>query len=297
MGSTFDGQRAWEDIDRFCALGPRMCGSKELGLLREMIAQRIHDLGGEIRLERFSVEPPSLQGDRQEGINLIASLGPRDGERLLLATHFDTRPRAEEETLLERQQMPILGANDGASGVAVLLEIGRLLSRSAPTIGVDLAFFDAEEYVFDPETDPLVLGSIHFASQISKPEVYQAAVVVDIVGRSGQILSPDIDSWYLSRSLVQELWDVADRLAESMQATWFDREVRYEVLDDHIPLLSVGIPSLCLIDVDDPRWHTLDDRPEHCHPQALAEVGQVLWEWLLVRMRARAGSGSGSPTS
>jgi hypothetical protein len=147
-------------------------------------------------------------------------------------------------------------------------------------IGIDFVFFDAEEYVFDADVDPLVIGSIDFAGKLADPTGYQAAVVVDIVGRAEQLLTPDSDSWYLARSLVREFWGVAQGRA----ARSFEENVRYEVLDDHIPLLGAGIPAICLIDVDDPHWHTLDDTPQHCDPGALQEVGEVLWDWLRLRM-------------
>jgi hypothetical protein len=285
MDLSFDGWRAKQQIERICLLGPRPSGSAALSCLRQQLSEELRRLGAALTEQRFEVSAPSQPGAVHEGINLIASWGPTEGPRILLGTHYDTRPCADEETSEDRRRQPILGANDGASGVAVLMEIARLLHAhrgvSGLGLGVDLVFFDAEEYVFDAELDPLILGSIHFASQLSQPECYDAAVVVDIVGRIGQSLSPDHDSWCWARTLVEELWSLAER----MQAASFEREVRFEVLDDHIPLLGVGIPTCCLIDVDDPHWHTLEDVPEHCRPEALEEVGRVLWNWILLRMR------------
>ncbi len=280
MTHSFSGRRAWEEIVSICLLGPRVCGTEPLESLRKEICRRFVEWGGSCREEEFDVSPPSRLGPDARGVNLIASLGPAEGSRILLGTHYDTRPRADEEQVPARRSQPILGANDGASGVAVLLELGRLLSTQDLPLGIDFAFFDAEEYVFDAEVDPLVLGSIDFASKLADPTRYQAAVVVDIVGRAGQLLAPDSDSWYLARSLVREFWGIAAARA----ARSFEESVRYEVLDDHIPLLGVGIPTICLIDVDDPRWHTLDDTPEHCDPAALQEVGEVVWDWLRLRM-------------
>jgi hypothetical protein len=280
MTHSFSGRRAWEEINSICSLGPRICGTKPLESLRKEIRQRFEGWGGRCREEEFDVSPPSQLGPDVLGVNLIGSVGPADGGRILLGTHYDTRPRADEESSPDRRLQPILGANDGASGVAVLLELGRLLSKQEIPIGIDFVFFDAEEYVFDAEVDPLVLGSIDFAGKLVEPTRYQAAVVVDIVGRAGQILSPDSDSWYLARSLVREFWGVA----EARGARSFEENVLYEVLDDHIPMLGVGIPAICLIDVDDPRWHTLDDTPQHCDPRALQEVGEVLWDWICLRM-------------
>jgi hypothetical protein len=280
MVETFSGGRVRQEIEAICALGPRVCGSAGLDKLRDQIRHRFDLFGGTCRTETFPVPCPSGLGPDQQGTNLIASLGPNTGPRLLLGTHFDTRPRAEEEVDPARQLQPIIGANDGASGVAVLLELARLAAGQAFPRGIDFVFFDAEEYVFDPEIDPLVVGSLHFAGQLPDPQLYPAAVMVDIVGRQGQILRPDFDAWYLARPLVDEIWDLAAELSPDS----FEKEVRYEVLDDHLPLLGVGIPAVCLIDVEDPRWHTLDDLPEHCDPTALEEVGRVLWHWLGVKM-------------
>lgn len=274
----FDGKRALADLVGIADLGPRPTGSPPHEILRQRLADCFRQSGLDVTLQYFPIRPWPEAPGRTLGANVIARWNPQADRRILVGTHSDTRPIADRESALDRRRMPITGANDGASGLALLLEWSRNLSRWAGKLGIDLVAFDAEEFVYDPDDERMVLGSTYFAGQLSDSEIdsYQSAVVVDIVARDGQVFSPDAHSYLWAPEMTRDFWVPAHRQSPAM----FTTRPRYEVLDDHRPLLDVGIPTVLVIDVDDPRWHTLDDRAEYCSEHALAEVGHVVGDWL-----------------
>lgn len=278
----FDGERALRDLREIASLGPRPTGSAALESLRRRLSASFETPSFKVTRQSFTFTQPSRPHVVQTGVNLIASWMPNASRRILVGTHCDTRPIADNEPDEERQRQPIIGANDGASGVAFLLELGRWLQAAQLPLGVDIVFFDAEEWVHDPDLDRLVVGSEHFATTWTagggRPD-YEAAIILDIIAREEAIFSPDVRSWLSAPRLVDEIWSTAEALGLSC----FDRRVRWEVLADHVPLLDVGMPAAILIDVDDPRWHTLEDRDEFCSATMLARVGTVFESWLLAR--------------
>ncbi|MBX9654990.1 M28 family peptidase [bacterium] len=279
MTESFDGKRVRADIDRLCEFGPRPTGSLALNATREFITERLSSLGLTIVQQRFTFSPNSRPGQVVEGVNIIASFWPEADSRILFGTHYDTRPIADRETTPAARAQPILGANDGGSGVAVLLELARFLTKdklNAEPLGFDFVFFDAEEYVFDPDEDDLIIGSAHFAASLgSKAENYLRAVVVDIVAREGAVYTPDSFTWELATHEAIGLCEAGKRAGGN-----FETDVLFQVVDDHLPLLDAGIPTALLIDVNDPRWHTLEDKPEYCSANALHMVGNALLYWM-----------------
>lgn len=279
MSESFDGERALADIHLICEFGPRPTGSAALEATRQFITERLSSLGLSVERQRFMFSPNSRPGQIVEGVNIIASWRPEANSRILLGTHYDTRPIADRETTPAARAQPILGANDGGSGVAVLLELARFLTTNkliTEPLGIDFVFFDAEEYVFDPDEDDLIIGSAHFAVSLgSKAEDYLRAVVVDIVAREGAIYTPDSFTWELATREAIGLSEAGKRAGGN-----FETDVLFQVVDDHVPLLDAGIPTALLIDVNDPRWHTLEDKPEYCSATALDIVGNALLSWI-----------------
>jgi glutaminyl-peptide cyclotransferase len=188
---------------------------------------------------------------------------------VLLGAHYDTRPVADRDPNDAKQPVP--GGNDGASGVAVLLELARVLDASTLDRQVLLAFFDAEDR---GELDgwPFSVGAEHMASHLTVRPDYM--VLVDMVGDRDQNIYWESNS---DPALMRDLWSIAEKLDYGRQ---FIPERRWGLMDDHIPFVNRGIPSVDIIDFDYPYWHTALDTCDKISPESLERVGRVLQSWL-----------------
>lgn len=237
-------------------MGPRYPGSPGWEQVQRYIQNHVTREGW-----HFEVQPFVASGI--SGRNLIARAG--QGPRILLGAHYDTRRRADRD--LERPQDPVPGANDGASGVAVLLELARALDRPRLRYEVWLVFFDAED---QGELDglPWIIGSSYFAATLTATPT--AMILVDMVGDA------DPQFYYERHSdprLRERLWRIAWELG---YREWFIPEPRWALIDDHLPFLERGIPAAAIIDFDYPAWHTTADTLDRISPRTLGAVGQVL---------------------
>jgi len=279
------GDRAMRHLVELCDLGPRPSGSAAMQRQRELLAAHFRAAGARVEGQAFQVR------DRRTGRpvpmeNLIVTWHPDRRERVLLGAHYDTRPFPDSDPV--DPQGRFVGANDGASGTALLMELARFMPGLEGPAGVDFVLFDAEEYVFGVG-DPYCLGSNFFARQYAAsqatgkpPHRYACAVVLDMVGDRDLEIWQERNSlgWPETRPIVEEIWDVAERLGEKR----FVSRPRHAVEDDHMPLRMIGrIPACDVIDFDYPQWHTTADTPEHCAPESLEAVGRVILEWLRTR--------------
>jgi len=265
----FDGDRAMADLVAQCDFGPRPPGSAAHDSCRLFLVGRLQEYADTVIQQRFEFFD-SLSNRSFTLTNIIARFGAGDGRRILCA-HWDTRPRAEHDPEPTRRGEPILGANDGASGVAVLLEAARLFSLKPPPRPVDIVLFDGEDYGPSGRLDLYLLGSRHF-SRVVDPEPYDFAILLDMVGDADLRVGPEVYSKRFTPELIDRIWSVAERLGIAE----FDRNARYSLFDDHIPLLEKGIPTVDVIDFDYPYWHTLEDTPDKCSAASLAKVGRVI---------------------
>ena len=219
--------------------------------------------------------------------NLIGSWFPERNERVVLGVHYDTRPFPDEDPNPANRKLPFIGANDGASGVALLMEIAHHLQDSPTPWGVDLVLFDGEELVYGPGQDyvgEFFLGSKAFArayaqSQRSRTKTtphYSAAIVLDMVGDKDLAIDQEQHSLEFAPKLVRDVWSVA----KGLKVTQFRVRVGRAVSDDHLPLYNGGIPAIDVIDFDYPHWHTAKDLPETCSGASLEAVGKVVTAWL-----------------
>ena len=245
---------------------------------RRLLETHFRELGATVARQAFQIR------DRRTGLpvrmeNLIVTWHPDRRERVLLGAHYDTRPFPDRDP--EDPKGVFLGANDGASGVALLMELGRSMPGLAGGLGVDFVLFDAEEYVVGPR-DPYCLGSAFFARQYAgspPPHRYRFGVVLDMVAdKDLQIFQEEHSvSWPDTRGLVDSIW----RTAATMGVREFVPRPKYAVEDDHVPLRMIArIPTCDVIDFDYPQWHTTRDTPEHCSAESLEAVGGVVLEWL-----------------
>jgi glutaminyl-peptide cyclotransferase len=286
--APIDGNRAFGYLKQICALGPRTAGSEANAKQREMVAAHFKAQGATITEQPFAARDP-LSGRRLEMVNLIGSWFPERTRRVLICAHYDTRPYPDQEPDPRLRNAPFLGANDCASGVALLMEMANHLKDSPTEWGVDLVILDGEELVYD-RVGEYFLGSKEFARRYrterrsgKRESVYAAGILLDMVGGKDLALPKEPYSLRFAGGLVRDVWGVA----EALKADAFLDGVGREVLDDHLALNDAGIPTIDIIDFDYPHWHTASDTPEHCDPASLAQVGRVVTAWLSKPMPKR----------
>jgi glutaminyl-peptide cyclotransferase len=280
-GNPLNAERAYGYLKEICAIGPRISGSPGMRQQLRLLRQHFAKLGGHVQFQQF-MAPDPRGGAKVHMVNLIVEWRPEKKERILLCAHFDTRPLPDRDpNPVERRQGTFLGANDGASGVAVLMELAHLMPAIDVRYGVDFVLFDGEEFVYD-DSDRYFLGSEHFARQYVKEppaHTYRWGVLLDMVGDADlQIYQEKLSvSWRDTRPLVAQIWGTAQRIG----VVEFVAQPRHLVQDDHIPLRQIAkIPTCDVIDFDYPAWHTTADTPENCSGASLAKVGWVMLEWL-----------------
>jgi len=267
---TFDGQRAYAYLVKQCDFGPRNPGSVGHQKAQDYLVKEFSKFTDQVRLQPF----PFVNYKDNLHLtlnNIIASFGHKS-PRILLAAHWDTRPWADQDPNPKNRNTPILGANDGASGVAVLLEIARHLKENPPPVGVDLALWDGEDSGREGHSDEYLQGSRYFARNKSLSYDPEFSILLDMIGDRDLQIYEEGNSISYAPDVVNRVWAIASKLGYPQ----FIPDVRYTIVDDHLPLLEVGIPSIDVIDFDYPYWHTLGDTPDKCSAKSLKVVGQVL---------------------
>jgi glutaminyl-peptide cyclotransferase len=280
----FDGRQAYEYLKQICGIGPRPSGSAGMAIQQRLIADHFRRLGAQVGFQQFSARNP--RDDSQVPMaNMIVQWHPDRAERILLCTHYDTRPYPDRDA--RNPSGILLGADDGASGVALLMELGKWMPRLESKYGVDFVLFDGSQFVFKEGTwkkegDPRFLGADYFArlySTDSPPCKYRKAVLLDMIGNEDLGVYQEFNSmsWRDTRPLVDEIWQAAYRIG----VREFVPTRKHSVSDDHLKVHDVGkIPTCAIIDFDYPYWRTEQDTPFHCSPLALAKVGWVMLDWL-----------------
>jgi glutaminyl-peptide cyclotransferase len=258
----FNADRAYQDVEYQLSLGPRIPGTSG----HEQI---LYWMESELEAENWQVERQELSINEKKVINLIASRGV--GEYILLGAHYDTRILADHDPEPSLKYDHVPGANDGASGVAVLMELARTLPENLP-VAIKLVFFDAEDNGGIDDWD-WILGSRAFVRElVDKPS---AAIIVDMIGDA------DLEVYYERNSdiaLMEQIWQQARNLGYE---NIFIPEYRHSMLDDHTPFLEAGIPAVDLIDFNYPYWHTTSDTLDKVSPESLKAIGDTLTAWLL----------------
>ena len=269
----FDGQRAFVFLEKQCEFGPRPPGSDAHQKTQAYLFTELKKYADTVVLQPYTSEVDSNSVPPQRITlhmnNIIAEFGGNHRETLLLAAHWDTRPCADRDPNLEKQREPILGANDGASGVAVLLEIARMLKEKPPPRRIVIILFDGEDY--GKTTDQMFLGSRYFAKNMGKwrPDY---GILLDMIGDKDLQIPIEKFSWQANSQLASAIWQRAEKLGLAP----FQRKLGPAVMDDHVPLIRAGIPMVNIIDFDYPHWHTLEDTVDKCSPKSLEIVGTLV---------------------
>ena len=274
----FDGKSAFNFLVQQVNFGPRNPNSDGHDQCLLYLQQEFSQYADSIELQKYDI--PGYNGTVLHLTNVIAHFNLRSKTRVLLSAHWDTRPRADNEPGGPVDK-PIPGANDGASGVAVLLEMARDFKQNPPPEGVDMILWDGEDYGKEGTLDYYFLGSKYWAA--TKPFSYQPifAINLDMVGDKELTLPKEGFSVQYAPDIVDLVW----KTAAEMGVTQFRDRVGDPVYDDHLQLDNVGIKAIDIIDFAYPDqtnryWHTLEDTPDKCSPESLSAVGRVLLQVL-----------------
>lgn len=274
----FNGARAYQYLKQLCAIGPRPSGSPGMAAQQKLLAEHFQKLGGQVEWQKFRGRHPQ-KPTWVPMANLIVHWHPESKRRILLCAHYDTLPYPMLDPV--NPGGTFVGANDNASGVAVLMELAHEIPKLDLNYGVDFVLLDAEEFIFR-QSDRFFLGSEYFARQYAAkppPYRYRWGVLLDMIGDADLQIYQERNSlfWRDTRPLVREIWATAVRLGVSE----FIPRKGYAIRDDHVPLHNIGgISCIDVIDFDYPPWHTQGDIPDKCSALSLAKVGWVIREWL-----------------
>ncbi|MDO8682365.1 MAG: M28 family peptidase [Armatimonadota bacterium] len=279
-GPKFDGENAFKRLKQQCDFGPRPLGTNAHEKTGDFLAATLKQYADQVFEHRTRHNSKST--NRAYTVRNIFGVFGKDGKRwVLLLAHWDTRPMADEEIDHAKAAKPILGANDGASGVAVLLEMARLFSEKRPNVGVIIAFVDGEDFGATP--DEMFIGSKAFAQywkDVMKPvsgfKKFDYGILLDMVGDKDLEIHREMFSAQKAPEIVDKVWKVADELGYKQYFKQGKADMKYMIQDDHLPLLAAGIKCIDIIDFDYAYWHTLDDTVDKCSPESLRIVGDVV---------------------
>jgi len=277
MIPVFSGKSAYAFLKAQTDFGPRVPNSKAHQACLNYLQSEMAKYADAVNLQPFTHK--GYDGTQLRMTNIISSFNLNAKTRILLLAHWDSRPRADQEKDTKKRNQPVLGANDGASGVAVLMEIARLLKTSQPKIGVDMLFTDGEDYGKEGDNENYLLGARHFAKNLPTGFLPVFGILLDMVGDAQLKIMKERYSVKYAPDVVNLIWSTARQLGIQQ----FSDEFQGWVTDDHLPLNEVGIKTIDLIDFDYPDetnrfWHTTQDTPDKCSPESLEAVGSVLIE-------------------
>lgn len=260
----FNVESAFNSIKTQLSFGPRYPGSLGHQLQINWMKDQLSNFGWEVELQHFEYKNTRLT-------NVIAKKGDLK-KPILIGTHFDTRRFADRDLDLNNRNKEVLGANDGASGVAVLLEIAKIIDKNNDeNNSYWLVFFDGEDQG-DIEGWDWIQGSTFFASSLEI--LPKAVIVIDMIGDADLMIYQE---GFSHPVLQDQIWQTASRLGYEDN---FIDEIKYSIIDDHKPFVDLGIPSVLLIDLDYPYWHTVNDTLDKISTDSLEKIGNLLIEWL-----------------
>ncbi len=283
---TFNADSAYAFVARQVAFGPRVPNTKAHELAGDFLVKTLEQYGFTVAEQKFTAT--TYDGQKLNARNIIGSYQPQAAKRIMLAAHWDSRPYSDQDST--RKTLPVLGANDGGSGVGILLEVARTLhqSQSKPDLGVDIFFFDAEDWgttagASNDKYAGFCLGSRHWADNKHIPG-YSAyfGILLDMAGAKGATFLKEGYSTQYANEIVRTVWHTASQLGYS---NYFIDQAGPGITDDHVPVNEVArIPMIDIIHtrMNDPTrtffddWHTTGDDMANIDPNTLKAVGQTL---------------------
>lgn len=281
---TFDADSAYQYLKRQVEFGPRVPNSPAHAQTADWLSYELKRHGAEITEQKATLT--AFDGTQLQMRNIFGSFNPDATDRLLLLAHYDTRPWADQDSDPAAHKTPIDGANDGASGVAVLLETARLIGTNNPNVGIDILFSDVEDYGTDGNEDSWAMGTRYFAEHpIREGYSPSGAILLDMVGGKNAVFPAE----YFSREAAPGLDDAFRAAARRVgHGDMFPTVYGGAVTDDHVELIKRGIPAIDIIDYRpesgfNPTWHTLRDNLDNIDRNTLKAVGETLIEYIYSR--------------
>jgi Zn-dependent M28 family amino/carboxypeptidase len=288
VSPAFNADSAYQYVARQVEFGPRVPDTKEHKACGDYLVAQLKRFGANVSEQISTVK--TYDGTKVKSRNIIASYSPEKETRVLIFAHWDTRPFADHDPDPSKRNTPILGANDGASGVGVLLEVARVLKSKPADVGVDIIFFDVEDWG-DPETakdvppgDWWCLGTQYWAKNPHK-EGYKAryGILLDMVGAPDATFFKEGFSMQYAADVVEKIWSNARLLG---YGKYFIDATGGTITDDHVPVNQIaGIPSVDIIHQDKNSqtgfgwyWHTTKDNMDNVSKETLKAVGQTIME-------------------
>ncbi len=282
---NFNADSAYTFIERQVAFGPRVPGTGEHDACAEYLIGELERLGTDTLMVQRGIVT-AFNGDVLPITNIFGSFRPEVPRRVLLAAHWDTRPWADKEVDEAKRSQPVPGANDGGSGVGVLLEIARNLGMKAPEVGVDILFVDAEDYgnddAYESHAETWCLGSQYWAANMpySMNNMPVYGILLDMVGGKDARFHFEGFSLEYARSITMKVWSEAQQLRLDHI---FVQKPGGIVTDDHVFLAQAGIPTTDIIETNNvlsgtfpPSWHTLSDDMSNISKSTLKAVGETV---------------------
>ena len=294
VGPTFMADSAYVFCQQQCDFGPRTMNSEAHERCGQWIARKFRDYGMQVTLQQADLR--GYDGTILKSTNIIASYRPEQAQRILLCAHWDSRPWADNDPDEANHRLPVMAANDGASGVAVMLEVARLLSAQTDSLtlnlGVDFVCFDAEDWgtpqwvnTEGSDADTWALGAQHWAEQYkanaSNPAI-RYGILLDMVGGQGARFYQEQVSMLFAPDVVRKVWAAAETVG---YGSLFPKDEGHGITDDHLPVNEkAGIPCIdiipyypdCSASSFGPTWHTVNDDMQHIDRNTLQAVGQTL---------------------
>jgi len=269
---SFDQDRAYALLKDICSIGPRNHGSESKLKAEKWIQAKLEEAGAEVSVHEFTYTGKQ-SGVAESFRNITGRIRPSEKRRILVGTHYDTRSWADRDPRPELRATPIIGANDGASGVAVMLEMARAWKIDPPPVGIDLIFFDGEEFGREGMLQDYLVGSKAFVRDHPdfKPEW---GVVLDMVGDSTLRIAKERSSAARACKAVRRIWGAAERVGSEAFVDGF----LPHIYDDQSAFIERGIPVALVIDYEYRWYHTMDDLPDKCSAESLGQVGRAVME-------------------
>lgn len=283
VAAQFSADSAMSYVNKQCSFGPRVPNSTAHARCADWLEDELSRHGAQVVVQTANLK--AFDGTTLHMRNIMGSFNPTSDNRTLLLAHYDTRPWADADPDPANHTKPVMGANDGASGVAVLLEIARQMALKAPSQGIDILFVDAEDYGQSDNDDSWALGAKYFAANPITPGYRPSrAILLDMVGGKDALFAREYFSQQAAGRLLADVWAAAETAGYSSR---FTNTSGGAVTDDHLPLIQQGIPAIDIIEFCpqsgtgfNATWHTVSDTPENIDSATLKAVGQTLLQYI-----------------